>query len=79
MADPEQHENRPYERGAPGFVPRPATLVFLTPLALAAVWLGGSLGVALVGGGWYPTPIAQDCLYARAPGGTQSHKNNRRS
>lgn len=72
MADPEQHENRPYERGAPGFVPRPATLVFLTPLALAAVWLGGSLGVALVGGGWNPPPIALDSLYALAQGGTHA-------
>ncbi|WP_406278427.1 hypothetical protein OHT93_37105 [Streptomyces sp. NBC_00191] len=37
--------------GTAGFVPWLMTLVALTSLALTAVWLGGSLGVALVGGG----------------------------
>lgn len=72
MADLEQHENRPYERGARGFVPRAITLMVLAPTAPAAVWLGGSLGVAVVGGGWNPPPIAPDSLYALVRGGTDA-------
>lgn len=72
MADLEQHENRPYERGATGFVPWLMTLMFLTPLALAAVWLGGSLGVALVGDGWNPPPFALDSLSDLVRGGTDA-------
>ncbi|MFD7381058.1 hypothetical protein [Streptomyces anulatus] len=72
MADLEQHENRPYERGASGFVPQLMPLMVLAPTALAAVWLGGSLGAAIVGGGWNPPPIAPDSLYDLVRGGTHA-------
>ncbi|MFJ2025401.1 hypothetical protein ACIODW_16610 [Streptomyces sp. NPDC087897] len=72
MADLEQHENRPYERGTSGFVPWLMPLMFLAPTALAAVWLGGSLGGALVGGGWNPPPVALDSLYDLVRGGTHA-------
>ncbi|MEU8677795.1 hypothetical protein [Streptomyces sp. NPDC048560] len=70
MADLEQREDRAREWGATGFVPWLMTLMILTPLALAAVWLGGSLGVALVGDGWNPPPFTLESLYALVDGGT---------
>ncbi|WP_327324129.1 hypothetical protein OG735_17600 [Streptomyces sp. NBC_01210] len=56
--------------GSAGFVPWLMTLVALTPLALTAAWLGGSLGVALVGHGWNPPPFSLDSLTALVGGGT---------
>ncbi|MFD3653512.1 hypothetical protein [Streptomyces sp. NPDC058620] len=70
MADLEQREDRAYQRGTTGFVPWLMTLMALTPLVLAAVWLGGSLGVALIGDGWNPPPFALDSLSTLVHGGT---------
>ncbi|MFF3326377.1 hypothetical protein [Streptomyces sp. NPDC002889] len=48
------------------------TLTALTALALTAVWLGGSLGVALVGDGWNPPPFSLGSLTALVGGGTEA-------
>lgn len=58
--------------GTAGFVPWLMTLVALTPLALTGIWLGGSLGVALVGGGWNPPPFSLDSLTALVGDGTEA-------
>ena len=70
MADLEQRETRANAWRATGLVPWLMTLMILTPLSLAAVWLGGSLGVALIGEGWNPPPFALDSLSALVDGGT---------
>ncbi|MFI2350847.1 hypothetical protein ACH492_28225 [Streptomyces sp. NPDC019443] len=58
--------------GTACFVPWLMTLVALTPLALTAVWLGGSLGVALAGYGWNPPPFSLDSLTALVGGRTEA-------
>ncbi|MEU4495976.1 hypothetical protein AB0F96_21615 [Streptomyces sp. NPDC023998] len=56
--------------GTAGFGLWLMTLVALTPLALTAVWLGGSLGVMLIGGGWNPPPFSLASLTDLVGGGT---------
>ncbi|MGI5401182.1 hypothetical protein ACQEVG_17325 [Streptomyces sp. CA-135486] len=56
--------------GAADFVKWLMTLLVLTPLALTAVWMGGSLGVVLAGGGWNPPPVSLASLTHLLGGGT---------